>query len=105
MRVHVTGFGSFRGVSDNPTSRLAAALPGHLSAMDPAPAAWELCSCTVAHVSARGCREALDAIEADSGGGEAPAVWLHFGVAGHYKSACLETTAYNEATFRCPDEE
>jgi hypothetical protein len=31
-------------------------------------------------------------------------LWLHFGVHGGAKTFLLEQRAYNDATFRCPDE-
>lgn len=99
----VTGFGSFNGVCDNPTARLAANLREVVAASDSSARKWSLEGCSVVHVSRRGCLETLDAMEA-AAPDDRPSVFLHFGVANGAPCARLESTAYNLAHFRVPDE-
>lgn len=103
MAAFVTGFGSFMGVADNPTARLAASLREGAAVCAAPHRKWSLESCEVVQVSRRGCLEALDRMEA-AAPADRPCVFLHLGVADGAPSARLERTAYNLAHFRVPDE-
>ena len=99
----VTGFGPFRGVQDNPTSALARDLPSYLASARPDLAART--STLIIETSAddvlSSLAEIFDGLEARATGA---VVLLHLGV--DYRGKCfkVERCAYNDATFRVPDE-
>ena len=107
---HVTGFGRFCGVDDNPTTHLMRNLPEYLM-RHPLPPGAVVHSCTVLDTAHHciptvtslhtGTRPAADAP------GHPPAarrVVIHFGVASSATCIRLEDRAFNEADFRVPDE-
>lgn len=104
---HVTGFGRFRGVPENPTTRIVELLPARL-ALRPLLGGARVASWTVLETSAEAARAEVDRIvregraEAEQRGERA--VFVHLGVAGSAEGFRLERTAFNEATFRVPDE-
>eukprot|EP00953_Heterococcus_sp_UTEX-ZZ885_P038840 19928-Heterococcus_DN1.PRE.2 len=107
---HLTGFGKFNGVADNPTSRLMRELPVYLSQQrKELGEASRVASYTVLEVSTEGASDQLHIIlnsgtTAGAGATNGVTVYVHCGV--DAKSTCfkLEEYAYNEATFRVPDE-
>ncbi|KAG5177396.1 hypothetical protein JKP88DRAFT_158920, partial [Tribonema minus] len=104
---HLTGFGKFNGVPDNPTWRLMKSLPVYLSQQrNELGQLLRVASYTVLDVSAEGAADQLRVIQTSgtNAGVDGITVYVHCGVdAGgmHFK---LEECAYNEATFRVPDE-
>jgi pyrrolidone-carboxylate peptidase len=104
--VFCTGFGDFLGVKGNPTAAVVDALPAFLEKDLPAVQAsnpWELKLAETLNVSIQGCKLALAQIEEAVESESRPCVLLHLGVAPR-ASASLEIQAWNEATFRVPDE-
>jgi len=119
VEFHLTGFGEFHGVRHNPTEQLVGgALEKHL-ASHPLPANVSVASMTVLETSGEGARAELHKLRAQAAekakavGAEGAAaevagpcyrVWLHFGVHAGSRQFALESTAYNCADFRCPDQ-
>ncbi|KAH9613952.1 hypothetical protein KSS87_004878 [Heliosperma pusillum] len=102
---HVTGFKKFHGVSENPTETIASNLTDYVAKIG-LPAGVKLGSCTVLETAGEGARPALYKMfeaAASSANGEC-IVWLHLGVNSGAQTFAIESQAYNEATFRCPDE-
>lgn len=108
MRVIVTGFGAFAGVSQNPTTEVACKLPEFADA-HPCPAVTGM-DCQVIRTSAADATAAIENIRALVGGGvsdgtpSAHTLVLHLGVHASATQFAIESTAYNEADFRIPDE-
>ena len=99
--LHLTGFGVFCGVSDNPSSRLVREhLPPLLAASCPALA---LGTAEVLEVSAAAVG-AYCSTQPPCPPGIEHIVYLHCGVAAGAHGFSLEAAAYNEASFRVPDE-
>jgi pyroglutamyl-peptidase len=110
LRFYITGFGEFAGVPDNPTTHLVHNLASEL-AYNPLPATLNLATCTVLHVSAEKSLQTLQKLnhtnnEANAKDSAVPqrTIWLHFGVSGLADCINIESKAYNEADFRCPDQ-
>jgi len=102
--IAITGFGKFNGVGDNPTERFVKAMPFFLKA-NPLPDHVVVDRCIVLEVSAEACKEELDIMRSTVFQSSDDArVYLHLGVAVKTNTFKLETTAWNEATFRVPDE-
>lgn len=103
----VTGFGPFQGVADNPTSILARELPAYLQqhcANDTIATLLAPCTHTVViETSASAVRQAIQALQ-DKLSSYQTAIVLHLGVSGASRFR-LESCAYNDATFRVPDEQ
>jgi pyroglutamyl-peptidase len=110
---HLTGFGPFHGVQDNPTSTLMHTLPSYLEE-ETLPDHITVRSFTIFETSAQGSVETLEQLHAsehkhnssDAQLADRHVVhyWVHFGVNGAARQIVLESQAFNEATFRCPDE-
>ncbi|WIA13414.1 hypothetical protein OEZ85_006994 [Tetradesmus obliquus] len=129
----VTGFGEFHGVKRNPTQVLVEwldqkqrargstitpqATATHASSTDAEAAsaaeeqqeAYRILSCTVLEVSATAVCKFLEEQAAllqaaCSAAGKQPVVLLHLGVDNQRICLNLELQAFNNATFRCPDE-
>ena len=116
---HLTGFGVFNGVADNPTSHLMRELPGELETRPYISAEGiEVRSYDVLEVSAHeGGRRLLELfgraggdggnrLGQDVGSGGATmttTVFVHCGVNAGAKEFALETQGVNEATFEAPD--
>lgn len=107
----VTGFGPFRNSKENPTTtisnRLLAYLEQREEENDAIPRLAALTMTYVIETSAGAARKELDRLYDDHVKGlsdNQTVVFLHLGV--NFKSICfqLEKCAYNDATFRIPDE-
>jgi PTH2 family peptidyl-tRNA hydrolase len=99
---HVTGFGRFQGVEDNPSAKISRSLAGHAS----------VASTDVVEVSTVGADATIARIADEA---RAPSqsqpdddshyhVFLHFGVAAGAPCFFLEQAAANDKSFRIPDE-
>lgn len=98
----VTGFGPFRDSLENPTTIIADELVEYLKSKNET----DLANCTTTRVietSAQAAREQVDDMMKQNSNNNTT-VYLHLGV--NYKGAHfqLEQCAYNDATFRIPDE-
>ena len=117
----VTGFGPFRGVAENPSTILVKEFQNYLEASDNA-AAWKRKLSTriekhlVLETSAKGVCHELDALateikERNGRHGDDPRkpktriVLLHLGVNYQGTGFQVEQCAYNDASFRVPDEQ
>ena len=121
MRVHVTAFGSFNGVPDNPSKALALALADKFG-LEPVleedsktgsaryrpteakrSGCVSLASVTVLETSAAGSLTALKALRASFADADkacgCPVLYLHLGVSSR-SSVSLEVQAFNEARAR-----
>lgn len=99
----VTGFGPFHGIQRNPTEQLIGVLDKVMEGAMPQNAT--ISASQVVEVSTVGVAEALSSLAPRTPPSEKHhCVWLHYGVSGEAKSIHLEKQAFNEATFRCPDE-
>jgi len=120
---NITGFGPFHGVAHNPTSDLIRHLPEYLK-KHPLPPDVIVDNLRVLETSGVGSREAFHAMNhcpdalcaaantatkstdatPTTNGIKRHRVWLHFGVHAGSRQFKLESSAYNEAHFICPDE-
>lgn len=119
--VHVTGFGPFGGIAENPTSVICGVLREYLKegvapeGVSPA-LLEEFSSAGIAvqgldalEVSAEACRAAVPAIvrglmsRGSGPEGSGPAAIVHLGVSSSSKTINLECRGVNEADFRIPD--
>ncbi|KNC56029.1 pyrrolidone-carboxylate peptidase [Thecamonas trahens ATCC 50062] len=119
--VHVTGFGPFPGVPVNPTTSLAASLASHpdvasssvvrtaiggaSDAIAALAAAHALVPGSDAAGDSAGEAEAAGAIETGTEVARRTTLLLHLGVAASATGVRLEQRAYNEASFRVPDQD
>ncbi|KAG1673962.1 hypothetical protein FOA52_015718 [Chlamydomonas sp. UWO 241] len=96
----LTGFGKFFDVEDNPTTKLIEWLSTDLEGGSDN---FNLLAGVVLGVSGEDVREWLPRLSSLLASEPRPVVLLSLGVA---KAECfrLETTAFNKACFRCPDE-
>lgn len=104
VEVHLTGFGSFHGVSDNPSQILAEYYKQHLDEHG-------LTSSTVLQVSTEEAKRYLEQMKQYilnkyNAPRQTPKkiIFLHLGVSASSKRYEIETRAKNEASFRAPDE-
>ncbi|KAI3871286.1 hypothetical protein MKX03_017531 [Papaver bracteatum] len=114
VTIHITGFGKFHGVPDNPTEVIVSNLKGFLKRRGiPLPSGINIGSCTILDAAGDGSLPLLYNImessisnseSLDSLNNSEQVIWLHFGVSSGAKEFAVERQAYNEATFRCPDE-
>eukprot|EP00243_Klebsormidium_subtile_P003646 TRINITY_DN17234_c0_g1_i1.p1 TRINITY_DN17234_c0_g1~~TRINITY_DN17234_c0_g1_i1.p1 ORF type:complete len:243 (+),score=13.97 TRINITY_DN17234_c0_g1_i1:497-1225(+) len=133
VRFNITGFGKFHGVADNPTEILVSKLGDYIREKGGPPILLESCTVletagkgalgrllellngplqssaldTKARSEANGARVASRKIlleGAPRGATQGKIIWIHLGVNGGASRFALERRAYNEATFRCPDE-
>ncbi|KAL9246489.1 hypothetical protein vseg_020018 [Gypsophila vaccaria] len=102
---HVTGFKKFQGVSENPTETIVSNLNEYVS-KNGLPVGVKIGSCSVLETAGEGARAALYEMfdTAASNADNESIVWLHLGVNSGAQNFAIERQAYNEATFRCPDE-
>lgn len=111
VRLIVSGFGCFQGVTANPTAQLIDYLRNDANLSERLGA--EAVSLCVLDVSARAAdsfaEERLAAAGGSDGGGNGngPLLVVHLGVDAGCRepSIALERCAYNECGFRCPDED
>mmetsp|Transcript_4299 Transcript_4299/g.10562 ORF Transcript_4299/g.10562 Transcript_4299/m.10562 type:complete len:226 (+) Transcript_4299:127-804(+) len=121
LYLHVTGFGPFCGVETNPTTHLMERLSNAAPSSSPATSSLSdrlfACGCvllstSVLVVSGKAVDADLKSLtEAEDARQKhyplAPNDFLlriHFGVHGSATKVHVESTAWNEANFRCPDE-
>ncbi|KAK9826010.1 hypothetical protein WJX74_005385 [Apatococcus lobatus] len=99
----VTGFGKFAGVDANPTQELVERLLRDFAVN--AGSGGLKFACETLKVSARTVDLWLPAAasQVTSHSERSAVIWLHFGVDSRADCFKLETTAYNDATFRQPD--
>ena len=107
----VTGFGPFNGIPENPTSIISRELPGYLrqraaeSSDDSILSTLAKCTETmIIETSAQAVRREIAALQ-EKLKDFSSAIVLHLGVEGRAKRFHLESCAYNDATFRVPDEQ
>jgi pyroglutamyl-peptidase len=104
----VTGFGPFGKVTENPTTILIHEFPNYLTSSD---VQWkqELLSCIdewiILETSAKGVNDKLDTMIMSSSSTTTNRIFLHLGVDARGTGFKLEQCAYNEATFRIPDQQ
>ncbi len=103
VAVHITGFGRFQGVEDNPSCHLARGLAtSAIEALrDPR---IRVASSRVVEVSMPAADSALNDLYASIPDDSQPVFLVHLGVAAGSKRFHLEEQAVNDCTFRCPDE-
>jgi len=105
---HITGFGRYAGIENNPTTILMKKLPTHLRD-HPLRYSAEVASFTVLETSGVGSMFGLaDRLQKNKAmnwkENDVKVVWLHFGLDASSESFALEKVAWNEADFRHPDE-
>lgn len=100
----ITGFGPFRGVSNNPSTVLVHELKSFLESHDEAELATRIQQCLVLETSAQDVRAKIEEIAVQPIKAIVT-IYLHLGV--NYKGTGfqLEKCAWNDATFRVPDEQ
>jgi pyroglutamyl-peptidase len=100
----ITGFGPFRGVAKNPSTVLVQELQSYLESHDEAELATRIQQCLVLETSAQDVRAKIDEISLQPSDSTVT-IFLHLGV--NYKGTGfqLEKCAWNDATFRVPDEQ
>ena len=101
VRFVITGFGPFGGVPVNPTSQIADQLVAFLQQQEANEKLDRVVETTILEVSAKAVREFLDHLSIQ----RQHVVMLHLGVNYRGTGFQLETCAYNDATFRIPDEQ
>lgn len=114
VRIHLTGFGPFGGIEDNPTSVVCRVLKefvreGKVPAGVPPGLLREFADAGIAldglealEVSAAACRAGVRAILGRSGDSAACAI-VHMGVSSASERVHLECRGFNVADFRIPD--
>lgn len=106
MKICLTGFGKFSGVETNPTTEIVRAIEEEhwvpTVCMDSADFKFIT---DVVEVSTTGSDLSLQAlVGSDSAAHTVPTLLIHLGVDGRAEQFKLESTAYNNMTFRVPDE-
>ncbi|XP_022158745.1 uncharacterized protein LOC111025207 [Momordica charantia] len=110
VTIHVTGFKKFHGVSDNPTETIVNNLKKYME-KNGLPEGLTLGNCSILETAGHGSLDSLrktleSAIEGNDSGptNSRRIIWLHLGVNSGASRFAVEHRAFNEATFRCPDE-
>ncbi|KAF6156480.1 hypothetical protein GIB67_011281 [Kingdonia uniflora] len=110
VTIHVTGFKKFYGVSENPTETIVTNLKDFVQKRG-LPNGVVLGSCNILETAGQGALSPLYQIlesAVTKQYSESPnpgrVVWLHFGANSGATKFAIEHQAFNEATFRCPDE-
>ena len=100
-RIVLTGFGKFNGVDDNPSTRIVEELNSkHEGFLRENRIVTE-----ILEVSVQGCEEQLYAKYCScSSSDNLHPTFIHLGVNGRIGGFNIESTGYNNMTFRCPDE-
>eukprot|EP00977_Amphora_coffeiformis_P005007 scaffold1060_cov196-Amphora_coffeaeformis.AAC.39 len=110
FRFVVTGFGPFNGIPTNPTSILAEELLAHLQqstqeSNDPVLSVLAKCTETkIVETSAQAVRQEMKLMQQELQRYKSVII-LHLGVDGSGTRFKLEKCAYNDASFRVPDEQ
>ena len=107
IRFIVTGFGPFHGVSDNPTQAIVQNLAEHLKTTPSFVHLADITRTLLLETSAQAVHRELNQLysELDSESASMTTVLLHLGVNYCGTAFQLERCAYNNATFRVPDEQ
>ncbi|KAE9589544.1 hypothetical protein Lal_00000589 [Lupinus albus] len=108
--VHVTGFKKFHGVSENPTEMIVDNLMEYMNKKG-LPKGIVIGSCQILETAGQGAlvplyqtlQSSISTKESESSSSN-KIIWLHFGVNSGTTRFAIENQAFNEATFRCPDE-
>ncbi|KAG1338852.1 pyrrolidone-carboxylate peptidase [Cocos nucifera] len=110
INVHVTGFKKFHGVSENPTEKIVRNLKEFMEKKG-LPKGLVLGNCKVLDTAGQGALGPLykllesSVTERDNESSNVgQVIWIHFGVNSGATKFAIENQAFNEATFRCPDE-
>jgi pyroglutamyl-peptidase len=109
----ITGFGPFGGIEENPSTILVTELVAYLGTCGKHDLAAQIVHAKVMETSVEDVRATLDGFFEESSSNSnnntpnkshVIIIYLHIGV--NYKGTCmqLEQCAYNEATFRIPDQ-
>jgi len=116
VKIHLTGFGKFQDVPENPTTHLMRDLPSFLEQNPLENSKIKLESFTVLETSGVGSLLSLFELlqrfgissaqqnNKETEEGEEKIIFVHFGVAASETKFRLESVAWNDATFRVPDE-
>eukprot|EP00980_Cylindrotheca_fusiformis_P012424 scaffold3046_cov105-Cylindrotheca_fusiformis.AAC.23 len=101
----ITGFGPFGDVPNNPSTILVGELKDYLIATGNEELAARIEQTLVLETSAQDVRKAVDEMATTKTSNKKKIVYLHLGV--NYKGTGfkLEQCAYNDATFRIPDQQ
>jgi len=110
VKIHVTGFKRFHGVSENPTENIVSNLKDYV-AKKGLTKGLILGSCNILETAGQGAlvplyqtlQSALSSKDSESSN-FGRVIWVHFGVNSGATRFAIEHQAVNEATFRCPDE-
>ncbi|XP_008781065.2 pyrrolidone-carboxylate peptidase [Phoenix dactylifera] len=110
ITVHITGFKKFHGVSENPTEKIVRNLKEFMEKKG-LPNGLVLGNCKVLETAGQGTLGPLYKLLESSVTGQdhessnvGQVIWIHFGVNSGATKFAIENQAFNEATFRCPDE-
>lgn len=105
---HVTGFGKFGKIIDNPTTHLIQNLRKFIEQSEDIPKNVNIATLKVLHVSGQNSLKELKEIRESNNqntDNNTIYIYLHFGVAASRKILCLESVAYNCCDFKgAPDE-
>merc|ERR1711871_1231262 len=96
MYIHLTAFGPFGSVSDNPSSRLVQSLQQEAGALVADTAVLDVSAKAATEYIQRSFVDARDCADKEH-------CWIHLGVDGNADCFKLEEVAANEARFRIPD--
>lgn len=110
VRLHVTGFGPFNGVSENPTTLLIEDLRSAATAASSAAQIYgRLVAAEVSVVDLETLETSASAVQQHcdkkSHGWTGADMAVHFGVAASSTAVAIERQSFNDASFRVPDEQ
>ncbi|XP_030461518.2 uncharacterized protein LOC115681658 [Syzygium oleosum] len=110
VTIHMTGFKKFHGVPENPTETIVSNIREYMNKRG-LPKGLTLGSCSILETAGQGAVASLYktlqlAIEENDSEltNSRRVIWVHFGVNSGATKFAIEHQAFNEATFRCPDE-
>lgn len=105
--VVVTGFGPFHGVEKNPTQWMVETIREKAQRGMGLDEGGQIVACAVLDVAAKNAKKCVEELvhmaENDAKGTQYVPVMVHFGVDTTREGIHVEQRAYNEADFRCPD--
>jgi len=107
MKIILTGFGKFNGVSDNPSTHIINHIKDYIKNKSDQGLVhkFDLHNVEILEVSAEGTKRFLKSIdESISNSSDDKILFLHLGVNSSATTFALEKYGWNEANFRCPDE-